>query len=1497
MLFVFTALPISVFAELADSTIISVESVYAAPDSTVDVNINIDNNQGIAGATFTLTYDEKLTLLDVQKGDAFGMLEFTAPGLFSSPCNFFWDSESEVSTQNGKVLTLSFKVSDKTTKNEKLSIKLSYRYGDIYDANLDSIPVTFENGTITVINYIPGDVNGDEAVNGKDITLIRRYTAGGYNVSINEEAADVNADGVINGKDVTLIRRVNAGGYLDSNGKPLSLKPAKQKCNHSLEKTEAKAATCTEDGNIAYWHCTECGKYFSDADGKNEVSLEGTVIHGEHNRIVKEAIPATSTSEGYTEGVWCDKCNTWLSGHERIEPIKPKEKSIIYNIVGAHSYLRNQSIDINELRQSYTPGESVSLADEEAKITETLEKLGFKFEGWFDSYNAQATRIKEIPSTATEDFNLYAHVSEEDYKITYNTYQTPVETSPKEEKCHYTVSAGNSNLYTPKINNYIFLGWYDDNGVEYKNIPVGTVGNITLNAYWTSQRNLAVSKTDDNPLILEDRENNVVYFTYEIGEIRNIPLNGDKPFWTVTSRAGLGGQKSETYTTSISNSEAASVSKTISDMTTNSGTWTLSKEWNNVTTVDEAWATTTGKEAEVCKTDATTSSGTLSLTSQEGGSSYHKADKGSTVYDYNSKTETNEKGHQFNAGLNASYTNKAEANLGASTEFGATKNTQSSTNTDKDTLSSGIRYENGFEVKGSLGYGYHNDTTTVTKTGTDKVTTRSNIDEDAASWNNSATFSATQAHSSSQTVRNTLSEIVTASKKYGTSYSNGGTDSSTQGFSSTASNTAGTTSSVTYSKLESRTTSQTYSVDGVIEGEYRSILVGTAHVFAVVGYDYATKSYFTYTFSVMDDEVKEWLDYTPKGGDFHDNENTCLPFEVPYFVFEYVSERVSKTNGIEYLTDSKNGTAQIVDYIGESSDVVIPSYVSDGTQAYKVTEISKNAFANNANIRSVALGEFIETIPNGAFKNCTGLEEVIGSFTEIGDEAFAGCTNLTNMNIPSNVTKIGKNAFVGVNSIKVRAINSLSAYAEAVKQLPSGTDAQIEGKQKAITQEFVQAVLDSGAQNIVLDLSYIADDTPLSLSVPEIESVEICGGTKTFDAFYLSSSAENTSISEMTITGDHGTPIMVDSDKLTLRKVFASGNATVLILKKDGAVLSLIQDSSVQADSKFAILAKNPKIESQSTSGGARGILHVSGNFGYVNSITGENRVNMRSGALVKISEEDFNKYLLGQSTVSFDANGGSLDSSAASKTVFYGDTFGSMPTPVRDYYTFLGWYTGRDGGTKVAESDLVADAADITLYAHWELNPLSDWVEASAMPTDARVENSKWAYTLRHYDTGSEPTKSGWNTSGKERTDWSTWSSWSRTDPTNGERNVEKRTGTEYHYYRWIKGNSIYSTYHDGHVLQEKWFDHRLPVYNGGSLGSAVCIDGSGLENRWIEASCDSNYSVDRTFTRSYSEWRYQEPVYTYTYYIDTRETATTDPTGQDNVSDVVRYVQYREK
>ena len=47
---------------------------------------------------------------------------------------------------------------------------------------------------------------------------------------------------------------------------------------HKLTKTEAKSPTSTDTGNIEYWYCKVCDKYFSDEKAEHEITLEDTII-------------------------------------------------------------------------------------------------------------------------------------------------------------------------------------------------------------------------------------------------------------------------------------------------------------------------------------------------------------------------------------------------------------------------------------------------------------------------------------------------------------------------------------------------------------------------------------------------------------------------------------------------------------------------------------------------------------------------------------------------------------------------------------------------------------------------------------------------------------------------------------------------------------------------------------------------------------------------------------------------------------------------------------------------------------------------------------------------------------------------------------------------------------------------------------------------------------------------------------------------------------------
>ena len=93
--------------------------------------------------------------------------------------------------------------------------------------------------------------------------------------------------------------------------------------NMPLEKIQAKAPTCTESGNSAYWYSAAFDKYFKDENGVNEITAESTVIpakgHGESE--VKGAKEATCTEDGYTGDKVCKVCGEILERGTVIEKL------------------------------------------------------------------------------------------------------------------------------------------------------------------------------------------------------------------------------------------------------------------------------------------------------------------------------------------------------------------------------------------------------------------------------------------------------------------------------------------------------------------------------------------------------------------------------------------------------------------------------------------------------------------------------------------------------------------------------------------------------------------------------------------------------------------------------------------------------------------------------------------------------------------------------------------------------------------------------------------------------------------------------------------------------------------------------------------------------------------------------------------------------------------------------------------------------------------------
>ena len=68
-------------------------------------------------------------------------------------------------------------------------------------------------------------------------------------------------------------------------------------CANHLSYVEAKAATTATEGNIAYWYCAVCDKYFSDENASNEIKKEDTIIAKSTPVIIKGDKATVSAAE------------------------------------------------------------------------------------------------------------------------------------------------------------------------------------------------------------------------------------------------------------------------------------------------------------------------------------------------------------------------------------------------------------------------------------------------------------------------------------------------------------------------------------------------------------------------------------------------------------------------------------------------------------------------------------------------------------------------------------------------------------------------------------------------------------------------------------------------------------------------------------------------------------------------------------------------------------------------------------------------------------------------------------------------------------------------------------------------------------------------------------------------------------------------------------------------------------------------------------------------
>lgn len=1274
---------LNVFAVSDSGAEISVKSTYAASGSEINVDLIIENNPGILGMTLNLEYDDEFaTLTSIVSGEALSYMTFTPPKNLQSGCNLPWDAQDveESDIKDGVIATLTFDISEEAVPGYEINIDLSYTTGAIIDKDMNPIKVTVNSGVIKILDYTPGDLNEDGTINTTDVVFLRRYIAGGYGVTINEAAADVNDDGVLNTTDVVYIRRYVADDCVtDPNGYNITLKPSTPKCQHAMTAIPAVNASCTENGNNAYWYCSKCEKYFSDVDGKEETTISDEVILAGHSLTHVDAKAASYTQEGNIEHWYCSACEKYFADSSAITELNKEdvfipvivreESTVVYNVYGSDPYLESVGVDNSKNKATF-------YSDEGLVLNDIVAPAGYIFKGWT---TAAGTPITEIgPHTTSRQIVLNANWDKVTYTVTFDSPDVPV------EAVKYTVDTGatfeNASWY-----GYTFVGWSNDNGFLVKNIKPGTTGNMTLHANWTSNRNKATSYSNygDPVAIIEDDTTGQFLFVYNIGKIDNVPLSQIE---YIGNSQTININQSYQVTNTITKTEAETVAEMISKATTESSGWTLSKDWNQLYEAGSEHDETRGKTQERTDSQGNVTGGNYYVSNSQGGASFVSTNSGGSSSNSSKVTK------DASVGIHSNYKTSTETD--ASVSLGVKNETE---------LSAGVKY-------GPASAGVKNTTTVSAETNasrndkesfeldTQKSFAIGTVDEshsnsyydvsvqNSSNWNTTSGYEKSYQSSQSTAVSNAISEQISEKTTLNISESVGGEVANSTLSTDTSGKTNEYSTAFGYSEGTGEVTTKEVTFSSDRPGYYRLVTAGTAHVFGVVGYDVATDSYFTYTYSVLDNERHTYLDYSKADPNFKDCQNAVVPFEVPYYPHEYIMAVTGKSEGLQVNLDG-----YITGYTGTDSTVVIPQYWQsdngDGTySAIKIRGIAANyednngelvtVFGGNTNIEKVILPKYVTEIPESAFEGCTSLETIFASgVTKIGANAFKGCSSLATFTLDEYVTSLGNGAFDGVDKLVVMAANA----------------------------DVVDAVINSGANEITLNLSKLS--SPLNNKKLEIGSdtkyFALISNGAAYTNLQIVSQADETFLSNFSLVENKDTPLEIDSEKVTLNRVTVQeAPGFALILPSENTELKLYGNNELSSKGDNTVLCKNTNLYLLNATISSKMI--VSGNLLCCGAIDGTSLLTMNNGEVKSISTEEFEQYR-SSIVVTFDSNGGSVVS--IENRVYYGQTYGELPVPTRANHGFIGWFTEATGGTQITADSIVSAHVNQKLYAHWAPN------------------------------------------------------------------------------------------------------------------------------------------------------------------------------------------------
>ena len=186
--------------------------------------------------------------------------------------------------------------------------------------------------------------------------------------------------------------------------------------DHDLSHHDAAAHTCTADGTVEYWECSVCGKKFSDPNGTVEITnIADPNDPARHSLVKTDEKAPTCTDNGNTAYWTCTECKNIFSDDAGLNPTTLADVTVFAT---GHTWSNDWSSDgtghwhdcvnancpITENNQkvgyaAHTPG-----ADATETTPQTCDVCGYELAPSLGHIHANhLTFIAEVPETCTAD--------------------------------------------------------------------------------------------------------------------------------------------------------------------------------------------------------------------------------------------------------------------------------------------------------------------------------------------------------------------------------------------------------------------------------------------------------------------------------------------------------------------------------------------------------------------------------------------------------------------------------------------------------------------------------------------------------------------------------------------------------------------------------------------------------------------------------------------------------------------------------------------------------------------------------------------------------------------------------------------------------------------------------------------------------------------------------------------------------------------------------------